>query len=259
VRRCPVPAELFGGEGFALDEALTRYLCVVLRLSEGATFVGFNGEGAERRYLLERPEEGQWWASALEPPREGRSGAPLTLCYGVPKGDKLDLVARQLTELGVGGLALWAAERSVSVWRKEKAQSKLARLEKVVAEAARQCGRADTLTLTPPASLTALIERFESAPLKLYLDPRAPLTLTALSSELGAGEERVEERVEEQVEEAWGEVVALVGPEGGLSAQEIEALEGAGWRGLAFTSPVLRTETAATVTCALLLERMGWL
>ena len=250
MRRCLVPAERFGGEGFTLDEALTRYLCVVLRLSEGATFVGFNGVGAERLYRLERLEEGVWWATALEPPREGRSGAPLTLCYGVPKGDKLDLVARQLTELGVGGLALWAAERSVSVWRKEKAQNKLARLEKVVAEAARQCGRADTLTLTPPASLKSLIERFESVPLKLYLDPRAPLTLATLSAELS---------VDQTQADAWGEVVAIVGPEGGLSPQELEALEEAGWRGLTLTSPVLRTETAATVTCALLLERMGWL
>ena len=252
MRRTPIPPHLFSQPSFELTPELERYLLVVLRLQEGASFVGFNGEGEERAYVLSHDEA--WSARATSEPTTGRTGAPLTLCYGVPKGEKLDLVARQLTELGVGSLALWAASRSVSVWKPDKAPQKLKRLEKVTHEAARQCGRADTLTLSPPAPLRELIARFSACPLKLYLDPRASLTLSELraltSEQTGAlsGELLAREGV-----------VAIIGPEGGLSPDELCALDEAGWRGLALGSPVLRTETAATVTAALLLEVFGWL
>jgi len=239
MRRCPVPEVLFAEERFELSEELTRYLCVVLRLSEGDAFTGFNGLGWERDYELERAE-GSWRARGLGAPRRGRRGAPLSLCYGVPKGDKLDLVTRQVTELGVGALELWAASRSVAIWKRDKLKSKLARLERVSSEAARQCGRADSPLLSPPALLSELIERHAQTPHRLYLDPRAALTLREL-------------------ELKRGEVALLVGPEGGLSPEELEALEGAGWQGLALSCPVLRTETAAVVGVALTLEAMAWL
>lgn len=241
MRRCPIPAERFSEARLLLTEELTRYLCVVLRLREGDQFVGFDGQGSERRYELE-PELGdERWARALEPARQGQLGAPLTVCYGVPKGEKLDLVARQLTELGVGSLSLWAASRSVALWKRDKVKHKRSRLEKVISEAARQCGRADLPALTPPATLEALIAAHSSCPHRLYLDPRAPLSLSSLA--LREGEP----------------VALLVGPEGGVSPEELEALERAGWRGVALSCPVLRTETAAVVGAALVLDKMGWL
>ena len=136
--------------------------------------MGFDGEGGERVMALCRDAAGELREAEARGPRaEGRRGAPLTLCYGVPKGEKLDLVARMLTELGVGALDLWAAERSVSVWKGGKQDSKLDRLERVVDEAARQCGRADTLRLSPPAPLKELLERHAPTPARLYLDPAA--------------------------------------------------------------------------------------
>jgi 16S rRNA (uracil1498-N3)-methyltransferase len=238
VRRCPLPAEALRAPRAPLTPEARHYLAVVLRLKEGAEFIGFDGRGAERVFALRRDAEGELGeAEARGELTEGRSGAPLTLCYGVPKGEKLDLVARMITELGVGALDLWAAERSVSVWKGGKQDSKLDRLERVVDEAARQCGRADTLRLSPPAPLKELLERHAPTPARLYLDP--------------AAEGGLPERLE-------GPCVLCVGPEGGMSPKEVEALRGAGWRGVALATPILRTETAAVVACALALDRLGW-
>ena len=242
MRRCPIPAALFEGARLCLTEELERYLCGALRLKAGGRFIGFNGLGQERTYELEDPETGQEgrWAVAVDAPRSGRSGAPLTLCYGVPKGEKLDLVARQVTELGVSHIALWAASRSVALWKRDKVAHKRGRLEKVISEAARQCGRADVPALSPPASLEALIQTTDQLPHRLYLDPQAPHALSTLALHEGG-------------------VALLIGPEGGVSPEEQTQLTEAGWRGVSLSCPVLRTETAAVVGAALILEKMGWL
>ncbi|MBM4290979.1 MAG: 16S rRNA (uracil(1498)-N(3))-methyltransferase [Deltaproteobacteria bacterium] len=238
MRRCPLPPEALRAARAPLPPEAAHYLTAVLRLKEGAEFIGFDGQGGERVLALARDAEGELRAAeARGDLTRGRAGAPLTLCYGVPKGDKLDLVARMLTELGVGALDLWAAERSVSVWREGKQDSKLERLERVADEAARQCGRADALRLSPPAPLRALLTRHAAAPARLYLDPAAA----------GGLPERLE-----------GPCALCVGPEGGLAPSELEALREAGWRGVALATPVLRTETAAVVACALALDRLGW-
>lgn len=243
MRRCPVPPALFVEDRFLLSSELNHYLCVVLRLKLGDSFVGFNGQGWERTYVLEDPDlvQDQQWVRALEPARQGRLGAPLTVCYGIPKGDKLDLVARQLTELGVGHLALWAASRSVALWKKDKIAHKRARLEKVIEEAARQCGRADVLMVSNPSSLVEMIEQHKETKHRLYFDPQSTSALSFL-----------------QIKNTEN-VALLIGPEGGITPDEIVQLEDAGWYGVALNCPVLRTETAAVVGAALVLEKMDWL
>ena len=245
-----------------LSEEIERYLCVVLRLDEGDPFIGFDGQGGERVYRLSRVSEESsvsvaqpsWWAVAEGLATRGRQSAPVGVCYAVPKGDKIDLVSRQLTELGIDTLDLWSSERSVSVWRGDKVERKLSRLNRVIAEAARQSGRADLLKLSAPRPLKALIAQHIDVPLRLFLDPHVEL-----------GWPSMEERSNSLTPSlALGSVsglkcVLMVGPEGGISPAEIEVLISAGWIGVAFSSPVLRTETAAVVASAIALDRLGYL
>lgn len=225
---------------------MNRYLCGSLRLREGDRFIGFNGEGHEREYQLAQLD-GELIAEAVGEVYEGRSGAPVALCFAIPKGDKLDSVARQITELGVAELHLWSASRSVGVWKHAKVQQKLDRLTRVTREAARQSGRADQLSVSVPASLSSIIERHQSVPLRIFLDPHVskgwPSDL-ALKATGGASALKC---------------ILLVGPEGGISPDERAQLTEAGWRGLCLASPVLRTETAGVVACALALDRLGYL
>ena len=218
-----------------LDERAHRYLVGVLRLSQGSAITLFDGEGRCRPARLEEGEQG--WT--LHPEGEitaGQSSAPVSIAFALPKGEKVDLVARQLTELGVERLYLWSAARSVTRWRAEKLKGQRARLERVIGEAARQCGRADQLQLEGPLSLKELLALGENYPSRLFLEPNAvrpwPDTLAAPA-------------------------LLLIGPEGGLSEREICALTEAGWTGARWSTPILRTETAAVVAATLALEATG--
>ena len=260
MRRCALTPSL--EDALPLSEEIERYLCVVLRLDEGDSFIGFDGQGGERVYRLSRVSgesavsvaQSSWWAVAEGAVTRGRQSAPVGVCYAVPKGDKIDLVSRQLTELGIDTLDLWSAERSVSVWRGDKAERKCSRLNRVIAEAARQSGRADLLKLSAPRPLKALITRHIDVPLRLFLDPHVELgwpSMEALSNTLNPSLA--------SASSSHLKCVLIVGPEGGISPAEIETLVSAGWIGVALSSPVLRTETAAVVASAIALDRLGYL
>ena len=234
MRRVAVEKLAKQGEALIVNEAALRYLTGSLRLKSDTLLIAFDGEGHEQVACLLHSATGAKLV-AKGNVTTGLIGTPLTLIYGLPKGDKLDLVARQLCELGLAELALWNASRSVMKWTPSKVERKLQRLERVTQEAARQCGRADQLVITSPDSLTNLIDRYAHIPYRLFLDPH--------------------------VDEQWPEAlslpcVLLVGPEGGISPEEIEVLQSAGWTGVALNTPVLRTETAAIVTCAIALDRV---
>ena len=256
MRRCALPGPLTQ-EKIRLTDEHYHYLCVVLRLKAGAYFVGFDGRGVERVFILTHDEE-WWWAEASGDLIQGRQSAPLTLCYGVPKGDKLERVARQLTELGVSALHLWSAERSVSRWRGDKIKSKHARLTRVISEAARQSGRADLLTVCSPAPLNELIDRHKSSPLRLFLDPLSPEGWPTLSSSHPAHFDPCSFDPHSSLS-SLSHCVLCVGPEGGMTLDEINLLKEAGWIGVALASPILRTETAAIVACTIALDRLGYL
>ncbi len=213
-----------------LPPETAHYLNSVRRLPLGAPLILFDGEGNEvDAELLEGA------VRCVGPARAGLSGAALTLCYALPKGDKLERVVRQATELGVGRIALVQGARSVVRLQGDRARKRLQRLERVASEAARQCGRADTPELCGPLDLVALDTLTEDCHSRLLLHPEGGLGLGAL--ELGAP------------------AALFVGPEGGFAPEELSQL--AHWTRLTLAGPVLRTETAATVGCALVLARLG--
>ena len=256
MKRLPLNKDLTQNQ-IKLSEDQTHYLTRVLRLSEGSEVVGFDGQGYQRCFALAY-ENYQWILIGKGDLKQGQSRFPIGLCYGIPKGEKLDLVVRQLTELGVHTLDLFQAKRSVSIWKKEKVKSKLNRLNKVIEQAARQSHQTTLLTLSPPQPLHQMIQRYQSIPLKLYLDPTASsgwptssdLDYTPSMTNLIQDSSRSHNELH---------CMLLVGPEGGLDPQEIELLNANGWQGIRLNTPILRTETAAIVACSLALDRLGFM
>ena len=97
----PTPyLDLTRGGPWPLNEASVHYLRRVRRCQEGDLLVAFDGLGHEIDAQLALMD-GTWVITALGPPRVGQTGAPISVYYGLPKGEKLDRVTRQLTELGV--------------------------------------------------------------------------------------------------------------------------------------------------------------
>jgi 16S rRNA (uracil1498-N3)-methyltransferase len=232
VRVAQLDADL-SGEQWTLDAAAVHYLTVVRRLGEGAEFALFTGDGASRQAQLVCGADG-WTARFCGPLKASPWRPDVTLCYGLPKGDKLDRVVRQVTELGVTGVKLIACQRSVTRLSGDRARKRIARLARVAQEAARQCGRSDVPTIEGPLSLDAALGGRAN---RLVLHPEG-------------GQMFEKMRLQAPVE-------VYVGPEGGFSPDELARFDAAGATRARLLSPVLRTETAAPVACALVLHRLG--
>ena len=244
MKRLPLSCDLRHNHIVLQDDQI-HYLTRVLRLQVGAELMGFDGHGKQRLFSLSLDPEKKWILQAKGEIEKGETRFPIGLCYGIPKGEKLDLVVRQLTELGVYSLDLFQAKRSVSIWKKDKISSKLKRLNKVIEQAARQSHQTTLLTLSPPLNLHELMLKYQDVKLKLYLDPLASQGWPALA------------KIEENSSPLH--CLLLVGPEGGLDPKEIELLRENNWQGVRLKTPILRTETAAIVACALALDRLGYL
>ena len=185
-------------------------------------------------------------ARRTEPVPEPR----LVVIQAIPKGDRGELAVETMTEVGVDVIVPWAAERCVAVWRGERADKGVARWRTTAVAAAKQSRRAWFPEITPLASTAAVADRVRAARLALLLDPEAPDALANLAGLAGsaglpgsAG--------------AGGEVVLIVGPEGGIAPGEAELLARSGATGARLGPTVLRASTAGAVAAALVLSATG--
>jgi 16S rRNA (uracil1498-N3)-methyltransferase len=161
----------------------------------------------------------------------------VTVVQALPKGERGELAVEVLTEIGVATIVPWAASRSVAVWKGERAEKSLAKWRATAREAAKQARRAWLPSVTPLASTSEVAALLAAADVAVVLHEEAttPLSSVALP--------------------ATGEVVLVVGPEGGLAPDEVTAFEAAGAVTVRLGAEVLRTSTAGVAAVAALLSR----
>ena len=162
----------------------------------------------------------------------------LVLVQALAKGDRDELAVQAATELGVDEVVPWAAARSVSRWQGPKVEKGLSRWRAIVREATKQAVRAHVPTVSPVAGVRDLAAR-ASGSLVLVLEPSADRALSSV--ELGA----------------TGDVVVVVGPEGGIAPHELDALREAGAVPVRLGDSVLRTSTAGPAALAVLAVGLG--
>lgn len=224
-----------------------HHLADVLRLRPGAVVEAFDGRGAYAPGVVSEVGGGAV-RLALEAARRSEAEAPiaLTLAVALLKGDKLAEVIRPATELGVADFRLIHTAHS-DVARLPAAR--LARLERVAQEAARQCGRAVVPPVSGPVSLADLVAEQSSAPRRqvvVVADPRAQASLSDVVTALQAA-------AAASPPDEGASVVVVTGPEGGLAAAEVEALERVGAVAVGLGPRILRAETAPVALAAALL------
>jgi 16S rRNA (uracil1498-N3)-methyltransferase len=231
-----VAATAEAGSEVVLDGPEGRHAAAVARigvgeridLADGAGILlhtevlAVDGREALRARVLERVE--------VPPP------APrLVVVQALPKGDRAETAVETLTEVGVDVIVPWLAERCVARWSGEKVARGRARWEAVARAAGKQSRRArfpEVAPLARTADVAALV-RAAAAAVVLHEEAADPL---------GAG--------------AWplaGDIVLVVGPEGGIAPAELEALTAAGARLARLGPTVLRTSTAGTVAAGVVL------
>jgi 16S rRNA (uracil1498-N3)-methyltransferase len=161
----------------------------------------------------------------------------ITVVQAIPKGDRGELAVEEMTEVGVDRIVPWAAARCVPVWRAERGARSLDRWRVTAREAAKQSRRAWIPEVTEPASAADVAQVITKAACAIVLEPGAAQSL---------GQLRPPES---------GDLVVIVGPEGGITDEENTAFRTAGATPRSLGPTVLRTSTAGTVAAAVLLSR----
>jgi 16S rRNA (uracil1498-N3)-methyltransferase len=169
--------------------------------------------------------------------RVPRPDPTIAVVQAIAKGEHAEMAVDLLTQVGVDVLLPWQAERSVAQWRAERAAKSLAKWRSTAEQAAKQSRRAWFPEVTEPASLAAVTDRVKAAALAVVLDPVADMSLAELPVP------------------ASGEVVLVVGPEGGISPAEVEALSAAGGVSARLGPTVLRASSAGAVAAGIILAR----
>ena len=218
----------------SLEPTAATHVARVLRLRVGDTLWLFNGDGHDYRARIETVERREVRvrvrervAVTTEPRR------PLTLVQGVSKGERMDWVMQKAVELGVTQLVPVLSEYGVVRLEGERRQRRWRHWRGVVIAACEQSGRAVLPSLAPVSELSDWLSHVEEGPheLRLVLHPGAQTPLPAVDAPAGG-------------------VCLAVGPEGGWSEAELEALEVRGFRRVSLGPRVLRTETAALAALA---------
>lgn len=216
------------GLGPTLDAETSRYLTRVRRLGPGDRFVAFDPEAkteADATLVDERTI-----SVTNERPASVVAERELVLVYCLAKGDKVDDVVRDATELGASRVIVARAERSVVKADADRAEAKRARWLRIAEQAARQCGRGDTPTIEGVLDWEAALEHAAGCEARFVLDPRASEPLGSLLHSAVAN---------------GASVAFAIGPEGGLAPAEVALAEEHGWVATSLGKMVLRTETVA--------------
>ncbi|WP_078082916.1 16S rRNA (uracil(1498)-N(3))-methyltransferase [Microbulbifer mangrovi] len=235
---------LAGKTEVQLDEAASRHLVKVLRLGPGRPLVLFDGEGGE--YSAELLEAGKKTRVKLGDYSEEDRQSPLaiTLAIGISRGDRFDWVIQKATELGVKDIQPLFTERCEVKLSGDRLQKKLGQWQQIAISACEQSARNRVPEILSPMKLPQFLDSADSdtgAALKLVLHHRTEETLAQLEQQLGRPRS----------------TLLLVGPEGGLSAEEIELALERGFHALRLGPRVLRTETAPVAALSVLQFQWG--
>ncbi|WP_093533790.1 16S rRNA (uracil(1498)-N(3))-methyltransferase [Stenotrophomonas rhizophila] len=239
VTRSYVDAPLAVGQTLSLPEEVANHLVRVMRLREGEGCVLFNGDGHD--YSATLVESGKRDARVrIEATQalDNESTLSITLLQGIARGEKMDLILQKATELGVRTIVPVNAERTEVKLDAARAEKRLAHWRSVVVSACGQSGRARVPEVAAPLGVQEAAKGMPAEALKLTLDPLGEHRLSTL-------------------EAAPGGVVIAIGPEGGWSPRDRQALAAGGFQGLQLGPRILRTETAGLAAIAALQARLG--
>ena len=226
----------------ALPPEEARHAAKVLRLRPGDVVCAMDGEGGRWRAEVAGGAGEGLSLRLLEALPANEAPVRLTVYEGLPKADKLDFIAQKLTELGAAALAPVRMARCVAKLDGRDGEKRRERLEKIAREAAKQCGRGMPLRVAAPMDWRKALEAMAAH--DLLLIPWEAAEGTRLKDIFTLNPDA-------------RDIGIVVGPEGGITADEIGEMTAAGGRCVTLGPRILRTETAAVVSAALAMQLWG--
>ncbi|MEU3687702.1 16S rRNA (uracil(1498)-N(3))-methyltransferase [Streptomyces narbonensis] len=228
---------------FVLDGPEGRHAVSVKRLNPGEDVVLTDGRGRWADCVVSATEGKDRLTVELSTVHEDPAEEPhVTVVQALPKGDRGELAVETMTETGVDAIVPWAASRCITQWKGDRGLKALAKWRSTAREAGKQSRRtrfpevADLMTTKQVAALLAAAD---------------------FAGVLHEDREHGSDALATAELPAKGSIVLVVGPEGGVSPDELAAFEAAGAKPYRLGRSVLRTSTAGTAATALVLARTG--
>ena len=157
----------------------------------------------------------------------------------IPKGERAELAVAMLTEVGVDVIVPWAAQRCIAVWREGKAERGHERWTATARESAKQSRRARVPEILPLMRTPAVCDLIRTSALSLLLHEESAQPISSVAVPVA------------------GDIIVIIGPEGGIDEQEQQSFVAAGAQSVRLGPSVLRSSTAGTVACGILLAGSG--
>lgn len=228
------------GSRLLLDGAEGRHAATVRRIAAGEQVLLADGRGIKvtARVVAARKVELDLVVLGVE--QEPEPQPRLVLVQALAKGDRDDQAIESATELGVDEVVPWQASRSIVQWRGERGEKSRRKWEAVISAAAKQSRRSRVPAVADLVTTAELCGRIHGADAAyvLHEDAIAPLAAQALP--------------------AHGDVLVVVGPEGGITPDELAAFEQAGAVATRLGSTVLRSSSAGPAALAVLSAAGRW-
>ncbi|HEV7867594.1 MAG TPA: 16S rRNA (uracil(1498)-N(3))-methyltransferase [Chthoniobacteraceae bacterium] len=238
-----IPPHAWNPDRLALDAAETHHALDVLRMKAGDRATVFNGQGSEATVEFTEVARGHITLRRIQVSKTAPLQCEITLGQAIPKGKNMDLIIEKATELGAAAIAPLLSERTVVRFDESEALAKREKWQRVVLEAAKQCGQNWLPKVTPPVPLKEFFGKGDRYDLMLIasLQPGAVPIKKALAE---AGEKRPRK------------VLVLVGPEGDFTPAEINLARNHGCQPVTLGPIILRTETAAIYCMSVLAHEL---
>ena len=230
---CDFPLAI--GENIELPKDAARHI-MVLRLSSGDPLTLFNGLGGEYQARITRIDRQRVTTEIVShSSREAELPYRITLAQGIPEATKMDWIIEKSVELGVSDIIPLAAQRSVVRLNNDRAEKRLSRWQAIAISAAQQCGRNRLPHIASPVGTGEYLRQTTPSP-RILFSPRAT--------------EALSEWARHQKPQ---NITLLIGPEGGLSREEVQLCRQHGFISISLGKRILRTETASLAMLSILM------
>ncbi|MDQ7015459.1 MAG: 16S rRNA (uracil(1498)-N(3))-methyltransferase [Gammaproteobacteria bacterium] len=226
-------------QNLSLSIQASRHITSVLRLKIGAHIILFDGQGGQyRAHIVQLDKKITVETTGFED-HSCESPLKIHLAQVISKGERMDYTLQKSVELGVSSIQPLFSRRSVVKLKGSRLEKRQKHWQEVIISACEQCGRNHLPELKPTLNLEQWLQQSQTGATHphLILDPQASEALSQ--------------------REQYPEQTLLIGPEGGLSKEEIQLAQQHNFEGVCIGPRILRTETAALVALTVLQAHWG--
>ena len=220
-----------------------KHIRTVLRMKAGDRLVVFDGRGNDFEAEIEAVTSTEIKIVPLKKVHLNTdSPMHITIAQAMLKGKKMDLLARQITELGITRWMPFMSERTVPTPQAGKKSKRTKRWHTIMVEALKQCRRSRLPQGDPVTPFEQALAAAESTDFKLIFWEDETHSLS---------------KVLDTVPKPCKRIFAVLGPEGGFSEAEIETAKSMGYQSVSLGPRILKAETATVTVCALVQYHFG--